>query len=147
MLKFVSKALLSVVMDKSAREKLEANRKTKDEKTGETTAPPPSAATAKAAVGKPTDRNAKPPIKPKRASDGAPRPMTLERQALIREALEIQKSKDSIFDNLSDDAKARLLIAAVKAMGVPPDDFEQGLKRRPNGTPAFPPSPPRKKPR
>jgi hypothetical protein len=144
MLKFVSKALLSVVMDKSARDKLKANRKPRDEKTGETTSPPPTAATARAATGKPTDRNAKPAIKPKRAGDGAPRPMTPDRQALIREALEIQKSKDSIFDNLSDDAKAKLLIAAVKAMGIPPDDFEQGLKRRPNGTPAFPP-PPRKK--
>ncbi len=125
MLKFVSKALLSVVMDKSARDKLEAARKVKDEK-----AEKPDAATA---ANTPTGKPALTPS-PKTLKR-APREMTPERRALIQEALDIQRSKDHIFDNLSDDAKAKLLIAAVKAMGIPPDEFEKGLTRPPPSKP------------
>jgi len=130
MLKFVSKALLSVVMDKSARDKLEAARKGKDENAEKPDAAAPAAATAARALpGKPVLAPSPKTLK------RAPREMTPERRALIQEALDIQRSKDHIFDNLSDDAKAKLLIAAVKAMGIPPDEFEKGLTRPPPSKP------------
>lgn len=135
MLKFVSRALLSVVMDKSARDKLEAARKAKEE---------PAAKPAEAAAAPPATKLAPSPALAKRAR----REMTPERQSIIREALDIQRAKQGeIFDNLSDDAKAKLLIAAVKAMGIPPDEFEKSLTRPPPAKPSGKTTPAVKKPR
>ncbi|MSO84920.1 MAG: hypothetical protein EXR02_00055 [Rhodospirillales bacterium] len=56
--------------------------------------------------------------------------LTDARRELIRNALATQRSKQHLFDNLSEDAKAKLLITAVKAMGIPPDEIERSLRAR-----------------
>lgn len=122
MLKFVSKALLSVVMDKTAREKLDARREAK-EKLKASTGDAPIKDSAGTAADK--KRAAKP--------DNRPREMTDERKRIIKEALAIQRQKSEIFDALDDDSKAKLLIAAVKAMGLSPAEIERTLKPKKPG--------------
>lgn len=123
MLKFVSKALLSVVMDKTAREKLDARREAKEKLKASTGDAPTKDVAATAANGK--KRAAKP--------DNRPREMTDERKRIIKEALAIQRQKSEIFDALDDDSKAKLLIAAVKAMGLSPAEIERTLKPKKPG--------------
>ena len=107
---FISKALLAVVLDKCAREALEAGKN----------APPAAPATSAPAP--------KPAANPAAAPTMAPT-MTDERRALIRDALAVQRSKQHVFDELSEDTKAKLLITAVKALGIPPDQVERELRR------------------
>jgi hypothetical protein len=108
--RFVSKALLSLVLDKRARDALEVAK----------AAPTPD----------PAVPAAKPATKPRSATGPATAPtMTDERRELIRNALAVQRSKQHVFDNLDEDAKAKLLIAAVKALGIPPDQVERELRR------------------
>lgn len=122
MLKFVSKALLSVVMDKTARDKLDAHREAKEKLKASTGDAP-----AKDAAGTAADK--KRAVKP----DNRPREMTDERKRIIKEALAIQRQKSEIFDALDDDSKAKLLIAAVKAMGLSPAEIERTLKPKKPG--------------
>jgi hypothetical protein len=107
---FVSKALLALVLDKRAREALEAADGAQKPGPAKTAAPPAPA-----------------PAKP---SPPQSREMTDARRELIRNALATQRSKQHLFDNLSEDAKAKLLITAVKAMGIPPDEIERSLRAR-----------------
>ncbi len=108
MFEFVSKAMLALVLDKRARETLEAAKNAP-------AAVPPRGQPAPPAAAKP--KPASPPA------------MTDERRALIRDALAVQRSKQHVFDNLDEDAKAKLLIAAVKALGIPPDQVEREPRR------------------
>jgi hypothetical protein len=102
---FVSKALLSLVLDKRARETLDAAKNAPP-------APPSTGAPQKPATG-----------------PASPPAMTEARRELIRSALAVQRSKQHVFDDLSEDAKAKLLITAVKALGIPPDQVERELRR------------------
>lgn len=130
MLKFVSKALLSVVMDKTAREKLDAHREAKEKLKASTgDAPPKDTAAATAADKVPAAGGKQRAAKP----DNRPREMTDERKQIIKEALAIQRQKSEIFDALDDDSKAKLLIAAVKAMGLSPAEIERTLKPKKPG--------------
>ena len=113
MFRFVSKALLALVLDKRAREALEAAD------SAQQLTPAKSAAPAASAPAK------SPPPAPPRSHE-----LTDERRELIRNALATQRSKQHLFDNLSEDAKAKLLITAVKAMGIPPDEIERSLRAR-----------------
>lgn len=106
MFEFMSKALLALVLDKRAREAIETAKNA-----------PPAKIPAPAAT---------PTAKPRSAT--APE-MTDARRELIRNALAVQRSKQHVFDNLDEDAKAKLLIAAVKALGIPPDQVERELRR------------------
>ena len=116
MFEFVSKALLALVLDKRAREALEAADG----------AQPVAAPSAPA------------PAKSPPSAVSRSRELTDERRELIRNALATQRSKQHLFDNLSDDAKAKLLITAVKAMGIPPDEIERSLRaRRKSSGPGF----------
>ena len=105
MFQFVSKALLALVLDKRAREAIETAKN----------APSPNTSTPAAPAAK--DKPSGPPA------------MTDARRELIRNALAVQRSKQHVFDNLDEDAKAKLLIAAVKALGIPPDQVERELRR------------------
>lgn len=112
MFEFVSKALLSLVLDKRAREALETAKTT------------------------PTGVAAPSATPPKLATEPAPAAMSEARRELIRNALAVQRSKQHVFDDLSEDAKAKLLITAVKALGIPPDQIERELRRpRPKSDP------------
>lgn len=127
MMKFVSKALLSMVMDKSAREKLEAHREAKEKMKGDA----PAADPAKADAGKSAAPGASAQLAAQRSD--RPREMTDERRRIIKEALEIQNKKSEIFDQLDDGAKAKLLITAVKAMGLTPAEVERTLRPKKAG--------------
>lgn len=134
MLKFVSKALLSVVMDKTAREKLEAHREAKEKLKAASGDAQTKDAAAKDAAATAADKAPATPEKKRAAKpDNRPREMTDERKRIIKEALAIQRQKSEIFDALDDDSKAKLLIAAVKAMGLSPAEIERTLKPRKPG--------------
>ncbi len=137
--KFVSRTLLSLVMDKPAREKFEAvqdvrraNKKTKKSAPGE--APRPSAviATEKA-------RKTAAPIPPPPAEEAedtaslvrealesaekelvakkARRPMTGDRQALIEQAMLIRRSQSKVLDELDPKQREQLMVMALKSLG------------------------------
>ncbi|MBM3564803.1 MAG: hypothetical protein FJX42_01655 [Alphaproteobacteria bacterium] len=114
MFKFLSKALLAVVLDKRARDALE---------TEAAIAPPRAPANPKRPAAQ-ASVPARPPVAPGE-----------DKQALIRKALDMQRSKQHIFDGLSDDDKTKLYITAVKAMGIPPDQVERDLRRRTKNRP------------
>ena len=99
MLKFVSNALLSLVMEKKAREKLEERR-----------------AAQKASAGE--EQTAAPGANPKRET-------TPERQELIRNALAIQRAKASIFDDLTINQKEKLHALAEKLLVRPDGDKDK----------------------
>ena len=99
MLKFVSNALLSLVMEKKAREKLEERRAAKKASTNEV-------------------QTADPGANPKRA-------MTPERQELIRNALAVQRSKANIFDDLTIHQKEKLHALAEKLLVRPDGDKDK----------------------
>ncbi len=90
MRKLISKALLSIVMDKQARESL---KKTKDKKA----AAPPKVANDVAA-------------------EPEARAMTDERRDLIRNALVVRRFKSKILADLSDDDRKKLYVTAVRAL-------------------------------
>ncbi|MDA0306158.1 MAG: hypothetical protein O3B76_07710 [Proteobacteria bacterium] len=107
--KFISKALASVLMDKRARENLERKKKKKKPRK-------PVAAPAPAASPAPEPTRAIPPAGTEtedvhqlimdslRAAEeelAAKPEMTSERQALIQQALEIQRSKEYVLEDLS----------------------------------------------
>ena len=112
MFEFMSKALLALVLDKEARQKFDATK----------TATDPAESPA---AGRPAGKSS-----PRAAPSVAPA-MTDARRELIQKALDVQRSKQHVFDELSEDAKAKILIAAVKAFKIPPDQIERSLTRRP----------------
>ena len=89
-LKFVSRALLSLVMDKDARAKLERRRE----------------------AGKETARGAR--INALRQAAG--HVMTPEREQLIRNAMNVHRAKSRIIEDLKDEEKQRLYALAVKKL-------------------------------
>lgn len=92
MLKFVSKALLPLVIDKQARRNLEERRQA-----------------AKAAAD-----NA-PAAEDAPATEGA-RPVTPEREELIRQARAVHRSKAKLLDDLSEEQRQRLYEIALKQL-------------------------------
>lgn len=115
MFEFVSKALLSLVLDKRARDALDVAKI------------PDRPAAGSAAAGRAAPRAA--------SQEKAPPTMTDQRRELIRKALDVQRSKQHVFDELSEDAKVKLMITAARAMRIPPDELERSLsqRRRPGG--------------
>lgn len=112
---FVSKAMLSLVLDKRARDALDA-AKIPDRPAAESTT-----------TGRAAPRTA--------SQEKAPPGMTDQRRELIRKALDVQRSKQHVFDELSEDTKLKLMITAARAMRIPPDELERSLlqRRRPGG--------------
>lgn len=130
--KFISKALASVFVDKRARENLE--RKKKNKKPRNPVAAP--APTATPAPTKDTSRAATRTIPPAGAEtedvhqlimdslraaeeELAAKPeMTSERQALIQQALEVQRSKEHVLQDLSQHEREKLYVMALKSLDV-----------------------------
>ena len=90
MFKFVSKALLPLVMDKKARKKLQALR---DSESGS----PPDA----------------PPADPQ-APPAGKKEMTPEREELIRQAMAVHRAKSKILDDLSEEDRQKLYDVALR---------------------------------
>ncbi|MEQ8227153.1 MAG: hypothetical protein RIA64_03640 [Rhodospirillales bacterium] len=110
--KVFSKALLSVVMDKKARSKLDA-AKTRVEK-----APPsPEALPASSEELRLAARSALEQAEKELASKPK---LTADRKALIQQALAVRKQKTKILDDLGPDQKLKLQAMALEAFGLDP---------------------------
>ena len=92
MFKFISKALLPLVMDKKARKKLQTLR---DAKSGS----PPDA----------------PPSDPQQPTTGK-REMTPERKELIRQAKAVHRAKLKMLDDLSEEDRQKLHDIALREL-------------------------------
>ncbi len=92
MLKFVSKALLPLFIDKQARKKLESRRASSN--------------------GSPADAASPEPETP---PDGK-REMTPEREELIRQARAVRRSKAKILDDLSEEERQKLYDIALREL-------------------------------
>ena len=134
--KFVSNALLSMVVDKKARDKLNAAQ---DQKTRKAT-PAPEKTQRRASAPAPADdlpaprpsAASHPPAEDedtaaliREALESAEleliekrerKPMTSERQALIDQALAIHKAKSHVLDDLDQEDRDKLTFMAMKAL-------------------------------
>ncbi len=139
--KFVSKTLLSMVMDKSAREKFEAVQEVKraQKKNKPDDAQRPSAVMATDAARKTAASIPAAPVPPppdheaddtaslvREALESAERelvakktrpPMTGDRQALIKEAMSIRRSQSKVLDELDPKQREKLMFMALKSLG------------------------------
>lgn len=103
--KILSNAMLSIVMDKSAKEKLQAVREQR-KSLKEKREIPPEEAMVRAALGP------RPEIAPAK-----PKPLSGEdRQELIRNALAVHKQQSKVLDTLSPKEKKRLQLLALHTM-------------------------------
>ena len=92
MFKFVSKALLPLVMDKKARQKLQALRDSKNDSPPD--APPPD----------------------KQTPPAGKREMTPEREELIRQARAVHRAKMKMLDDLSEEDRQKLHDIALREL-------------------------------
>lgn len=143
--KLVSNALLSMVMDKKAREKLNAVQEQKRRQQGGASADADAARSERKAAGAKPDRAAGAEPRAPRPARAAPpsideddpealirealeeaeleliqkrnkKPMTSERQALIDQAMAIHKSKSRMLDELDSEHREKLTFMALKAL-------------------------------
>ena len=108
--KVVSKALLSVVMDKKARSKLEAAKARAEQAPQAETKTPaedPRVAARQALEQAEKDLAAKPKL-------------SADRKALILQALAVRKQKTTLLDELGPDQKLKLQAMALEAFGLDP---------------------------
>lgn len=123
--KFLSRALLSIFMDKSAREKYDAIQTVKrmDKETGRER---PETATKAVPAGSPPvddDDDILPETLVKRAIDEAAaeldrkKNLPPDRRALIEHALSIQDSKRKLLDDLPREQREKLIVMAMHAFG------------------------------
>ena len=120
--KFVSKALLSFVLDKDARDRLEARKKTKLAKknpTPESPNPEPVQPTGQTK----TEDTRELILDSLRAAEQelAEKPkMTPGRQALIQQAMNVRRSKEHVLNGLSQEQRDKLYVVAIKTLQSPP---------------------------
>ena len=148
--KLVSKALLSVVMDKNARDNLGAGKKRKpapkpDPQTPEPAAPSKGLKTG--AKGRKAGASPSPPppmaetedthqliLDSLRAAEQElteKRDMTPERQVLIQQAMAMHRSKAHILDDLSQEDREKLYVVALKTIQEEPGKAAPGPTARP----------------
>jgi hypothetical protein len=118
----VSKALLSIVMDKNAREALENRQKIKKavktiEAAKDATAEPAETASS----GLPGDTAEAralihASIEAAEQEFKSKPKLTPARQALINQALEVQRSKANVFDGLTQEQREKLYVVALKSL-------------------------------
>ena len=120
--KFVLKALLSFVLDKDARDRLEARKKIKPAKKKPSPEPPNPEPVQPPGQTKTEDtrelildslRAAEQELveKPK---------MTPGRQALIQQAMNVRRSKEHVLNGLSQEQRDKLYVVAIKTLQLPP---------------------------
>lgn len=123
--KIVSKALLSVVMDKKARDKLET---IKEQSAKPTDTPaksdPENPAEARAALEQAEQELAE---KPKRSA---------ERIALVEQAMALRQKQSKLLDDLSPGERRKLQAMAMEAFGIPSGYEPKGVE--PKGMPKRP---------
>ena len=124
--KFVSKALLSFVLDKDARDRLEARKKTKPakKKPSPKPAPEPSNPEPIQPPGQTKTEDTRELILDSlRAAEQelAEKPkMTPGRQALIQQAMNVRRSKEHVLNGLSQEQRDKLYVVAIKTLQSPP---------------------------
>jgi len=131
--KFVSNALLSVFMDKKARQKYQATRDAKNgKKTGTASSTPPAQSEADSQEKQLEDpvqelgsdeinariRDSRDAAEQEISEKKVKRASNPKRQALIDEALAIHKSKKHIVDELPEEQRQKLLFMAQQALGA-----------------------------
>jgi len=131
--KFVSNALLSVFMDKQARDKLQAKNKPNTSPQPQPSSPNNIADLENQMIGgDPLENMNKDEVaalirdsldeaEREIVSSKAKRAANPDRQALIDQALAIQRSKRHIVDELPPDQREKLMFMALKTLGDPDD--------------------------
>jgi len=131
--KFVSNALLSVFMDKQARDKLQAKNKPNTSPQPQPSSPNNIADLENQMIGgDPLENMNKDEVaalirdsldeaEREIISSKAKRAANPDRQALIDQALAIQRSKRHIVDELPPDQREKLMFMALKTLGDPDD--------------------------
>ena len=122
--KLVSKALLSVVMDKSARDNMEIRKKIKQAR--KAAAPPTPSEVPPATEPDPdslssmsheeTRQLTVDSLKAAEEELGRKPEMTSEREALIEEAMAVHRSKTHILDDISEEQRQKLYVLALKSL-------------------------------
>ena len=139
--KFVSKALLSFVLDKDARDKLEARKKTKPAKKKPSPKPapePPNPEPVQLPRQTKTEDTREPILDSLRAAEQelAEKPkMTPGRQALIQQAMNLRRSKEYVLNGLSQEQRDKLHVVAIKTLQSPPGSgvSKKALTRKKSG--------------
>jgi len=141
-MKLVSKALMSVVLDKNARTKVEALKKSKPKKAtasapspapvaGHVTGPVPVSVPSAALESEDTHQLIMDSLRAAEQEIIDKQTETPERQALIQQALAIQKSKAHVLDNLSQEDREKMYVMAQQALNTPPSaGFQNRAKQR-----------------
>lgn len=141
--KLVSKALLSVVMDKTARGKLKTKKRARP-------APAGDDADAPSLVNDQGDDRVDNPAADRRARERQRRSLldslsdadrrlsdkpklTPERKALLREMQAVQKAKAHLLDELTPEQRQKLQVVAMETLNVEPKPAKGRLKPRPKG--------------
>ncbi len=139
--KFVTKALLSFVMDKDARDRLETRKKSKPARK----APSPDPAREL-----PDPEPVQPPrqmetedtheliLDALRAAEqelAEKQEMTPARQALIQQAMNVHRSKEHVLNGLSQEQRDKLYVVATKTLQAAPGPGvrKKALKRKKGG--------------
>ena len=113
--KFVSKALLSFVLDKDARDRLEARKNPSPE--------PPNPEPVQPTGQTKTEDTRELILDSLRAAEQelAEKPkMTPGRQALIQQAMNVRRSKEHVLNGLSQEQRDKLYVVAIKTLQSPP---------------------------
>ena len=117
--KFVSKALLSFVLDKDARDRLEARKNPSPEPAPE----PPNPEPVQPPRQTKTEDTRELILDSLRAAEQelAEKPkMTPGRQALIQQAMNVRRSKEHVLNGLSQEQRDKLYVVAIKTLQSPP---------------------------
>ena len=120
--KFVLKALLSFVLDKDARDRLEARKKTKPARKNPSPEPPNPEPVQPPGQTK-TEDTRELILDSLRAAEQelAEKPkMTPGRQALIQQAMNVRRSKEHVLNGLSQEQRDKLYVVAIKTLQLPP---------------------------
>lgn len=129
--KFLSRAFLSLFMDKRAREKFEELQAVK--KGGQKPAAAP-AQTAAAETAADDSLDVLPETLIQRAIDAASaelerkKNLPPDRQALIEQALSIHDHQTKLLDDLPKDQREKLIVMAMHAFGAASDEKKAGAK-------------------
>lgn len=139
--KFVSKALLSFVMDKDARDRLEARKKTNPDRKSPSPEPapePPAPEPVQPPRRMETEDTHELILDALRAAEQelAEKPeMTPERQALIQQTMNVYRSKEHVLKGLSQEQRDKLYAVATKTLQAAPGSGvgKKALKRKKGG--------------
>lgn len=149
--RFLSKALLSVVMDKSARENLENKKKIKQAYKALADAnQPPVVELGQAPQADSSDLPLPDPLDSLTAEETrqlildslkaaeeeleSKPEITAERQALIQEALSVQRSKAHILDHISEEQRQKLTFMALQSLKTDPGSvLSSGARNKKKG--------------